>query len=117
LLDTAKLITWSALGACMLYILSIPALFGLRKKHPNLNRPFRTPFFPQMPIIAFLLSMFCFFAMIIGNLQEPGALAPLLGYCTIIMEFAAFWVIALICYMLFEKRINHPIPSDIENQE
>jgi hypothetical protein len=33
------------------------------------------------------------------------------------MEFAAFWVIALICYMLFEKRINHPIPSDIENQE
>ena len=117
MLDTAKLITWSALGACMLYVLSIPALFGLRKKHPNLNRPFRTPFFPQMPAIAFLLSLFCLIAMIIGNLHEPGALTPLIANCTIVWEFAAFWAIALIIYAIFEKRINHPFPSGIKNQE
>ena len=114
LLDTAKLITWSALGACMIYILSIPALFGLRKKHPNLNRPFVTPFYPQMPAIAFLLSIFCFVAMIIGNLNEPGAFSSIFNYCTVIMEFALFWILAIISYFLLVRRISHPMVADAE---
>lgn len=114
LLDTAKLITWSALGACMLYVFSIPALFGLRKKYPDLNRPFKTPFYPQMPVVAFALSILCFIAMIIGNLNEPGALAPIAGYSTVVMEFSLFWVLALICYFLFVRRIPHPVQANVD---
>ncbi len=114
LLDTAKLITWSALGACMLYIFSIPALFGLRKKYPEMNRPFVTPFYPQMPTIAFLLSIFCFFAMIIGNLSEPGAFSSIFGYCTVVSEFAAFWFLVIISYFLFVRQISQPQVSMVE---
>lgn len=102
-LDTAKLITWSALGAVMLYIFSIPALVGLRKKHPNLVRPFITPFYPWMPAISFVLSIFCFLAMLIGNLDQPGAFAPLTEYGSVVIEFGLFWVLAMVYYFAVVK--------------
>jgi ethanolamine permease len=102
-LDTAKLITWSALGAVLLYIFSIPALVGLRKKHPNLVRPFITPFYPWMPAISFILSIFCFLAMLIGNLDQPGAFAPLTEYGSVVIEFGLFWVLAMIYYFAVVK--------------
>lgn len=108
ILDTAKLITWSALGAVMLYVLSIPALIGLRRKHPELNRPFRTPLYPYLPIVAFLLAIFCFIAMLIGNINEPGALAPVTEIGSVVFEFLVFWIIAMIYYALKVRKVEHP---------
>lgn len=104
ILDTAKLITWSALGAVLLYVFSIPALVGLRQKHPELPRPFRTPLYPWLPAVSFTLAVFCFIAMLIGNINEPGAFAPITEFGSVVIEFGLFWVIALIYYSLVVKR-------------
>jgi ethanolamine permease len=107
-LDTAKLITWSALGAVMLYVLAIPALIGLRRKHPHLARPFRTPLYPYLPAVAFVLALGCFVAMIIGNMNEPGALAPITELGSVDIEFGLFWVVALLVYVAVVRKIDHP---------
>ncbi|MBK8176746.1 MAG: ethanolamine permease [Rhodospirillales bacterium] len=54
---TAELITLSAFGALVLYIISMAALFRLRVKEPDLTRPFRAPFFPVFPAVALVLSL------------------------------------------------------------
>ena len=113
-LDTAKLITWSALGAVMLYVLAIPALFGLRRKHPNLARPFRTPFYPWLPILAFVLAVGCFVAMLIGNVNEPGALAPITELGSVVVEFGIFWALALVAYVAFVRKLPHPIAAHVQ---
>lgn len=115
LLDTAKLITWSALGAVMLYVLSIPALFGMRRRHPDLARPFRTPLYPYMPAVAFVLAVFCFVAMMIGNINEPGALAPITEFGSVVVEFLVFWVIAMIYYIVKVRRMEHPLHSELSH--
>ncbi len=116
-LDTAKLITWSALGAVMLYVFAIPALFGLRKKHPHLSRPFRTPLYPWLPILAFVLAVGCFVAMLIGNLNEPGALAPITELGSVVVEFGIFWILALIAYVVAVRKIPHPISAAVPPED
>ena len=56
---TDKLIILSALGAVVMYIISMICLFMLRKKDPSMERPFKAPFYPVFPFIALLLSMVC----------------------------------------------------------
>ncbi|WP_246022438.1 ethanolamine permease [Filimonas effusa] len=57
LLDTSKLVVISTMGAVVMYIISMISLFVLRKKAPELERPFKAPFYPWMPLIALLLSV------------------------------------------------------------
>jgi ethanolamine permease len=54
---TSELITLSALGALTMYVCSMLALFRLRRSHPDLERPFRAPFYPALPLIALALSV------------------------------------------------------------
>ncbi len=65
---TGEIITIAVFGAINLYAVSMAALLKLRKTEPDLFRPFRVPFYPFLPIIAFILSVFCFIAMAIFNL-------------------------------------------------
>ena len=65
---SANIVTMSVFGAIIMYITSILSLFKLRVKEPNLERPFLTPFYPVFPIIALVLSIFCFFSLIYFNL-------------------------------------------------
>jgi ethanolamine permease len=60
---TAEVITLSAFGAVTLYILSMLSLFRLRQKEPQLERPFKTPFYPLFPSIALLLAVISLFAI------------------------------------------------------
>ena len=64
---TDKLITLSALGVVSMYTVSMVSLFVLRKKEPNLHRPFTTPFYPVFPAIALALSLLCLFTIIWFN--------------------------------------------------
>jgi ethanolamine permease len=66
--DTAKLITMSALGAVVLYVISMLALLRLRAREPSLPRPYRTPFYPWFPIAALAISAFCLLTMGYFNL-------------------------------------------------
>jgi len=54
--QTNELITLSALGAITMYICSMLALFRLRSREPDLERPFRAPLYPALPLVALALS-------------------------------------------------------------
>ena len=53
---TADIITISVLGALTLYIIAMVSLFVLRKKEPDMQRPFKVPFFPVTPFLALLIA-------------------------------------------------------------
>lgn len=61
---TDELITLSVLGAIVMYMISMVSLFVLRRKFPELPRPFLTPFYPFFPITALFLSVICFASVI-----------------------------------------------------
>jgi ethanolamine permease len=67
-LDTAKLITLSAMGAAVLYVVAMLSLIRLRRTEPGLARPYRTPFYPWLPIIALVIAAFAFCVMAYFNL-------------------------------------------------
>jgi len=56
----------SAFGAVVLYILSMITWFQLRKKFPNMHRPYKVSS-PIIPGIALTLGIFCAIAFIVAN--------------------------------------------------
>jgi ethanolamine permease len=66
---TDFLISMSVLGAIVLYIVSIVSLFVLRKKEPELERPFKAPFYPILPLTALILGIVCLVSVIIFNVK------------------------------------------------
>ncbi|MEE9373284.1 MAG: ethanolamine permease [Saprospiraceae bacterium] len=64
---TGEIITLACFGALTLYIVSMISLFVLRKKEPELERPFKVPLYPITPIIALVISSIALVAMTIYN--------------------------------------------------
>ncbi len=64
---TDQLVILSVLGAVVMYIMSMVALFVLRKKEPQLKRPFKVPLYPWCPLIALLLSVLSLVAIMYYN--------------------------------------------------
>lgn len=64
---TACIVTLSVFGAIVMYIISMAALFKLRRSEPSLIRPFRAPLFPYVPLFALGMAMFCLVAMVWFN--------------------------------------------------
>lgn len=56
---TANIVTMSVLGALVMYIVSMLALFKLRKVEPDLPRPFRARLYPFAPIWTLLCAGIC----------------------------------------------------------
>ncbi len=85
---TDKLITISAMGALVMYIISMAALFSLRKKHPNLERPFKVFWYPLTPIVALVLSVVSLVAMCWFNvfLSE-------IFFAFMIVASGIFWIV------------------------
>lgn len=61
---TADVIYLSVFGALTLYVLSSAAVIVLRIREPELARSYRTPGYPVVPAIAFVLSLVCLAAMV-----------------------------------------------------
>lgn len=80
---TDQVIILAALGAVVMYIISLVALFVLRKKEPDMVRPFKAPFYPYFPIVALVLAVLCLLAIVWYNqllsLCFFGALFVLMG--------------------------------------
>lgn len=76
---TQQLIVLSALGAVVMYVMSMVSLFVLRRKEPDLERPFRAPFYPVFPAIALVLSVICLVAIIVYNFWLSVLFFVLLG--------------------------------------
>lgn len=64
---TANIVTMSVFGAIVMYIISMAALFKLRRTEPNLERPFSAPLYPFAPALALGLAVLCLVAMIYYN--------------------------------------------------
>ncbi|WP_343303519.1 ethanolamine permease [Chitinophaga niabensis] len=64
---TDQLVILSVLGAIVMYVISMISLFVLRKKEPQLERPFKVPFYPVFPIIALSLSIVSLVAIVYYN--------------------------------------------------
>jgi ethanolamine permease len=52
------IIVMSGLGAVVMYAISMVSLLVLRKKEPALERPYRTPWYPFLPYLALVLTLF-----------------------------------------------------------
>jgi ethanolamine permease len=59
---TGQVVVISALGAVLMYLMSMISLFLLRKKEPGLERPFIAPLYPVFPAIALIISAIALFA-------------------------------------------------------
>ncbi len=66
---TGEIIIMACFGALSLYIISMAAVLALRKKEPTLNRPFKVPFYPFSPWIAFAIAVISLVAMTSLNLK------------------------------------------------
>lgn len=81
---TANIVTMAVLGALVMYIISMAALFKLRASEPALDRPFRAPLYPLFPAIAIVCGVVCLVAVVYFNqllsLIFVGLLAVGYGY-------------------------------------
>lgn len=88
---TGEIITIACFGALMLYIISMIALFVLRKKEPEMERPFKTPFYPVFPFLALVIAIVALVSMSIYN--------PVLA-----LVFFGLMAISFIGYYVFVKQ-------------
>lgn len=95
---TSEIITIAVFGALTLYILSMLALFRLRRIEPGLERPYRVPLYPWFPGVALAIATFSFVAMVWYN--------PVL--------FLIYFAIMAVCYGLFKLRrtLVTEVPSE-----
>ena len=64
---TANIVTMSVLGALVMYVTSMLALFRLRKTEPNLARPFRARLYPFAPIWTLVCAGVCIASLVYYN--------------------------------------------------
>lgn len=64
---TANIVTMSVLGALVMYMTSMFALFKLRKTEPELDRPFRARLYPFAPIWTLVCASICIASLVYYN--------------------------------------------------
>lgn len=84
---TANIVTMSVFGAITMYIISMLSLFRLRRSAPDMERPFRAPFYPWFPAFALVGACVCMATMIYYNALIFGIFAAFLacGYAVFLM--------------------------------
>jgi ethanolamine permease len=101
---TASIVTMSVFGALVMYITSMVSLFRLRRSEPDLDRPFRAPFYPYAPAFALLMSIVALVAMIYFN---PA----------IFLLFAAMMVVAVLLAVRQQGGSAMPTPALAEGRQ
>jgi len=64
---TSEIITIACFGALTLYIVAMLSLFALRRNSPEMERPFKVPFYPWFPMIALVIASVALVAMTVYN--------------------------------------------------
>ena len=65
--STSELITLSVFGALTMYMLACCSVLAIRRKEPNLVRPYRAPCGSSLPKLAITIAVLCLFAMFYSN--------------------------------------------------
>jgi ethanolamine permease len=90
---TAEVITIAVFGALTLYIFSMLALLRLRKREPELERPFEVPLYPVLPVVALIIATVSLLALTIYN--------PALALIYFVLLGGSYS-----CFRLFRQRAN-----------
>ncbi len=85
---TGEIITIACFGALSLYAISMVSVIKLRKSHPDMERPFKVPFYPYAPIIALIISVIALIAVTIYNWE-----LALIYFLILIIAFIWFKVV------------------------
>ncbi|MEH7748294.1 amino acid permease, partial [Neobacillus drentensis] len=109
------LIILSVFGAITMYCLSMVSLFVLRKKEPNLERPFKVSY-PVVPAIALVLGVFSFFCVVkysvlTTTLPLFGVELPLAGVILTIFG------VAIVYYFLVGSKKLRPMSEEFVSIE
>ena len=75
---TASIVTLSAMGALLMYIIAMAALFRLRAAEPALARPFTAPLYPWLPAFALLMATLALGTMLYTNPVLAGVFVTLM---------------------------------------
>lgn len=76
---TGEIITLACFGALSLYIVSMVSLFVLRRREPELPRPFRAVLYPVFPAVALVIATIALIAMTAYNLDIAAVFAGMLA--------------------------------------
>ena len=98
-----------------MYCLSMVSLFVLRKKEPNLERPFKVSY-PVVPAIALVLGVFSFFCVVKYNVLTTtlplfGVELPLAGVILTIFG------VAIVYYFLVGSKKLRPMSEEFVSIE
>ena len=77
---TASIVTMSALGAIVMYMTSMLSLIRLRRREPQLERPFRTPLYPYFPLTALVIAAISMVAIVYYNPMIAGIFLGVGGF-------------------------------------
>ena len=83
--NTSQIITVAVFGALTLYIVAMISVIVLRRKLPEMPRPFRVPFYPYFPVVALVIAAVSLIAMITLN---PGL--SVIYFCLLALGYAWF---------------------------
>ena len=64
---TGQIIVLAVFGALTLYAFSMLSLIRLRRSEPKLTRPYKTPYYPHLPVTTIALSLLCLAALTYDN--------------------------------------------------
>ncbi|TKC89200.1 amino acid permease [Trinickia terrae] len=95
---TANIVTMSVFGAIVMYIVSMLALFRLRRTEPDMERPFKAPLFPYFPAFALVAAAISLATMVYYNFL-------------VAIVFAIFLALGYV-YFLMTRRQREIAPAD-----
>lgn len=78
---TGEIITLSVFGALTLYCISMVSVLVLRKRQPQLERPFRVPLFPLFPFVALIIACVALAAVTFYNLKVSLLFVMIIAVC------------------------------------
>ena len=76
---TASVVTLSAMGALVMYVLAMASLFRLRRIEPALSRPFVAPLYPLAPGFALVMASVALIMLVWNNGEIAGIFVALMG--------------------------------------
>jgi ethanolamine permease len=85
---TGQIITIAVFGALTLYIISMISVMVLRKKEPEMLRPFKVPLYPLAPIVALVIASVSLLALSVYNRE-----LALIYFGIVILSFIAYKII------------------------
>ncbi len=84
---TGEIITIATFGALTLYVLSVISYFVLKRKMPEMERPFKAPFYPVSPALALIIAIISLLAMTYYNI-----ILALIYFGLMLISFAGYKV-------------------------